>query len=77
VETVTEIHTDRVIVMSRRDYEVLTVVARMYLDAVNDDPDLEHVSGTQALVLTEIRDAVQRADEYFAKSPETPDTGFR
>lgn len=64
-----EIHTDRVIMISQRDYEVLTNVAHTYLTAVEEDPELEYVSGTQALVLTELREAVERADEYFARSP--------
>lgn len=45
-----------------KDLEVLAIVGRMYLDAIEADPELEFVSGTQALVLTEVREAVDRVE---------------
>lgn len=45
-----------------RDLDVLAVVGRMYLDAVDADPDLETLTLPQALRITEVREAVERRE---------------
>jgi hypothetical protein len=43
-----------------RDLAVLAAVGRMYLDALDADPEHESLSLTEALRVTEVREAVER-----------------
>lgn len=48
-----------------KDLQILSTIGQMYLDAVEEDPELEFVSGTQVLMLTEVRDAIGRAKALY------------
>lgn len=43
-----------------RDLFVLAQVGRMYLDALDNDPDNEYLTLPEAMLVTEVRDAVGR-----------------
>lgn len=43
-----------------RDLFVLAQVGRMYLDALDDDPENEHLTLPEAMLVTEVREAVER-----------------
>lgn len=43
-----------------RDLDALAAVGRMYLDALDADPDYEMLTLPQAMRVTEVREAVQR-----------------
>lgn len=43
-----------------RDLQVLTQVGQMYLDALDDDPDNEMLTLPEAMLVTEVREAVAR-----------------
>lgn len=47
----------------REDNQVLTAVGRMYLDALDSDPENEYRTLPEALRVTEVRDAVARGEE--------------
>lgn len=42
------------------DLAVLAAVGRMYLDALDADPDNEYLAAAEAFRVTEVRDAVER-----------------
>lgn len=46
----------------RDDNRVLTAVGRMYLDALDDDPDNEYLTLPEAMRVTQVRDAVARGE---------------
>lgn len=43
-----------------RDLFVLAQVGRMYLDALDTDPDNEYLTLPEAMLVTEVREAVER-----------------
>lgn len=43
-----------------KDLKVLAAVGRMYLDALDADPDNEMLTLVEALRVTEVREAVER-----------------
>lgn len=43
-----------------KDLFVLAQVGRMYLDALDDDPDNEYLTLPEAILVTEVRGAVDR-----------------
>ena len=45
---------------ARYDLRVLAAVGRMYLDALDDDPENEYLTLTEAFLVTEVREAVER-----------------
>jgi hypothetical protein len=45
---------------TERDLFVLAQVGRMYLDALDDDPENEHLTLPEAMLVTEVREAVER-----------------
>jgi hypothetical protein len=47
-----------------RDLGALTRVGRMYLDALDADPDNEYLTLAEAWMVTEVRDAVERREEW-------------
>jgi sugar diacid utilization regulator len=44
----------------KTDLAVLAAVGRVYLDALDDDPSNEYLTLTEALRVTEVREAVER-----------------
>lgn len=47
----------------KRDVEVLAAVGRLYLDALDNDPDNEALTLVEALRVTEVREAVDRVEK--------------
>jgi len=45
-----------------RDLAVLARVGRLYLDALDNDPEHEQLSAAEAMLVTEVRDAVERQE---------------
>jgi len=60
-----------------RDLDVLATVGRMYLEALDSDPDNEMLTLPQAMLVTEVREAVERREALWepAEQPE-PARGF-
>lgn len=49
--------------ISLEDYNALVTVGRMYLDALDRDPENEMLTLPQAFRVTEVREAVNRAEQ--------------
>jgi len=50
-----------------RDMDVLAMVGRMYLDALDGDPDNEMLTLPEAILVTEVRDAVERRERSWTE----------
>jgi hypothetical protein len=50
----------------RQDLAVLARIGRMYLDALDSDPENEYLTLPEALGVTDVRDAVERQETLAA-----------
>lgn len=51
-----------------RDLDVLATVGRMYLDALDSDPQHEMLTLPEAMLVTEVRAAVERRERLWAEA---------
>lgn len=51
-----------------RDLDVLAMVGRMYLDALDSDPRNEMLTLPEGMLVTEVRDAVERRERLWAEA---------
>ncbi len=55
--------------MSPEDRAAFVHVGRLYLDALDDDPENEHLTLPAAIAVTAVREAVERAQAVLARPP--------
>lgn len=55
----------------RADRDVLAAVGQMYLAALDDDPESEHLSLPDVIAVTMVREAVDRAAQYSTEEEKT------